>query len=35
MKHLGKFSSRKEESAYLRSLKGEEKYEAFSEIIKQ
>ena len=34
MKHLGKFSTRKEQAAYLRSLKGEEKYEAFNEIIK-
>ena len=33
MKHLGKFSDRRRESAYLRSLKGEEKYEALSEII--
>lgn len=33
MKHLGKFSDRRKESAYLRSLKGEEKYEALREII--
>ncbi|MCR5812557.1 MAG: NAD-dependent protein deacylase [Lachnospiraceae bacterium] len=35
MKHLGKFSDRRKESAYLRSLKGEEKYEALNEIIEQ
>jgi hypothetical protein len=33
MKHLGKYSDRRKEAAYLRSLKGEEKYEALSEII--
>ena len=33
MKHLGKYSDRREQAAYLRSLKGEEKYEALSEII--
>ena len=33
MKHLGKYSDRRKEAAYLRSLKGEEKYEALNEII--
>ena len=27
MKHLERFSDRRKEAAYLRSLKGEEKYE--------
>ena len=35
MKHLGRFSDRRKESAYLRSLKGEEKYEALNEIIEK
>ena len=35
MKHLGRFSDRRKEAAYLRSLKGEEKYEALNEIIEQ
>ena len=35
MKHLGKYADRRKESAYLRSLKGDEKYEALSEIIEQ
>ena len=34
MKHLGEFATRKEQAAYLRSLKGDEKYEALNEIIK-
>ena len=34
MKHLGKYSDRRKQAAYLRSLKGEEKYEALSEIIR-
>ena len=33
MKYLGKYSNRREQAAYLRSLKGDEKYEALNEII--
>ena len=33
MKHLGQYSDRRKEAAYLRSLGGEEKYEALNEII--
>lgn len=33
MNHLGKYSDRRQESSYLRSLKGDEKYEALNEII--
>ena len=35
MKHLERFSDRRKEAAYLRSLKGEEKYEALNEIIEK
>ena len=35
MKYLDKYSDRREQAAYLRSLKGEEKYEALNEIIQK
>ena len=35
MKYLDKYSNRREQAAYLRSLKGEEKYEALNEIIQK
>ena len=33
MMHLGKYTDRRQETNYLRSLKGEEKYEALNEIL--